>query len=290
MDPRLVDDFLRDATSPGESPARAALTFARVAYPRLDTDRWAAALDELGDTARRHLEVGIGGDPPRGTRLRVVSEYFFGQLGFAGNHEHYEDPRNSLLNDVIARRTGIPITLAVVFIEVARRAGVRVEGVNFPGHFLMRCSPEPGEPGNAETFIIDPFHGGTLLDEEDCLRLLRTHAGAEALLGLSALETADKRTTLLRMLLNLKRAYVRLRSFQQARDVTDLLVALDPEALTELRDRGLLASQLNDYSAALRDLETWLRLQGSLDTDDSQEVKEVWDHVKSVRTRLASLN
>jgi regulator of sirC expression with transglutaminase-like and TPR domain len=290
MDPRLVDEFLSEATSAEESPARAALMLARVAYARLDADRWVAAIDDLGDTARRHVEIGIGGHPPRSARLRVVSDYFFGQLGFAGNHEHYEDPRNSLLNDVISRRTGIPITLAVVFIEVARRAGLRVEGVNFPGHFLVRCPPEPTEPGNAETLIIDPFHGGALLDEEDCLRLLRTHAGAEALLGLAALETAGKRTTLLRMLLNLKRAYVRLRSFQQARDVTDLLVALDPSALTELRDRGLLASQLNDYSSAIRDLETWLHLQGSQASGDSDEVKEVWDHVKSVRKRLASLN
>ncbi len=290
MNARLIDEFVREAATPDESPARAALVFARVAYPRLDVDRWIARLDEMGDTARELVELGVGVNPPRALRLRVVSEYFFGQLGFAGNHEHYEDPRNSFLNDVIARRTGIPITLAVVFIEIARRAGLRVEGVNFPGHFLMRCPPDPGEPPGGEPLVIDPFHAGAVLDEWDCRRLLRTYAGADALLGADALEAAGKRPTLLRMLLNLKRALVRQRSFQQARDVADLLVALEPAALTELRDRGLLASQLKDYSAALRDLEAWLRLNGAAGEDRRDEVQEVWDHIKVLRQRQASLN
>lgn len=289
MDARLIDAFVREAASQDESPVRAALAIARLAYPQLDPERCVATLDELGETARRHVEVGVGGRPPRGARLRVVSEYVFGQLGFAGNHEHYGDPRNSFLNDVVARRTGIPITLAVVFIEIARRAGLRLEGVNFPGHFLVRCPPEPGERDGG-SMVLDPFHAGTELDDADCLRLLRTHAGANAHLGAEMLETAGKRVTLLRMLLNLKRALVRQRSFQMARDVADLLVALDPSALTELRDRGLLASQLQDYAGALRDLETWLRLSGVGGEERRGDVKNVWNHVKSLRQRLASLN
>ena len=178
----------------------------------------------------------------------------------------------------------------MVFIEIAGRAGLRVEGVNFPGHFLMRCPPAPGEAPGSEPLVIDPFHGGAVLDEEDCRRLLRTYAGADALLGPDMFDAAGKRATLLRMLLNLKRALVRQRSFQQARDVADLLVALEPAALTELRDRGLLASQLKDYSAALRDLETWLRLTGATGEDRGDEMKEVWNHVKALRQRQASLN
>jgi regulator of sirC expression with transglutaminase-like and TPR domain len=289
MDARQIEDFVREVESADESPVRAALAVARIAYPGLDADRWIAALDEFGDTARRHLELGVGGRPPRATRLRIVAEYVFGQLGFSGDREHYDDPRNSFLNDVIARRAGIPITLAVVFIEIARRAGVRLEGVNFPGHFLVRCPPDPGEP-DGDPIVLDPFHGGVSLDEDDCLRLLRTHAGAHALVGAEMLQTAGKRATLLRMLLNLKRALVRQRSFQQARDVTDLLVALDPSALTELRDRGLLASQLQDYSGALRDLEAWLRLSGVTGEERRGDVKEVWNHVKALRQRLAGMN
>jgi regulator of sirC expression with transglutaminase-like and TPR domain len=291
MDPRFVDDFVLAATTPEDSVAAPALLAARIAYPRLEPEYWLAELDALGETARQHVEIGVGGQPSRRTRLRIVSEFFFGQLGFVGNREHYEDPRNSFLNDVIDRRTGIPITLAVVFIEVARRAGLVVEGVNFPGHFLMRCPPDPGEHPDETSLIVDPFHGGALLSDADCTRLLRTHVGAEALIDPSMLQTAGKRTILLRMLLNLKRAYVRVRSFRMARDVSELVVALDPSALTELRDRGLLASHLQEYGSAIRDLETWLRLSGGYGQEPAhEEVKEVWDHVKSLRRRLASLN
>jgi len=287
MNPRLVDEFLAAVNATDESPARAALVAARVAYPKLDPTAWLAELDVYGDAARQHLELGVGGNPPTRTRLRVVSEFFFGQLGFVGNRERYEDPRNSFLNDVIARRTGIPITLAIVFMEVAARAGLTVDGVNFPGHFLMRC-PEPDRP-EPTALIVDPFNGGAVLSDADCLRLLKTHAGAEAMLEPGMLQPAGKHAILLRVLLNLKRAFVRMRSFDYARDVSELLVALDPSALTELRDRGLLASHLRDYSSALRDLEAWLAATAA-QGDEVAEVKEVWDHVKALRKRLASLN
>jgi len=287
MNPRLVDEFLAAVNATDESPARAALVAARVAYPKLDPTAWLAELDVYGDAARQHLELGVGGNPPTRTRLRVVSEFFFGQLGFVGNRERYEDPRNSFLNDVIARRTGIPITLAIVFMEIAGRAGLTIDGVNFPGHFLMRC-PEPDRPEPA-ALIVDPFNGGAVLSDADCLRLLKTHAGAEAMLDPGMLQPAGKQAILLRVLLNLKRAFVRMRSFDYARDVSELLVALDPSALTELRDRGLLASHLRDYSSALRDLEAWLAATAA-QGDEVAEVKEVWDHVKALRKRLASLN
>jgi len=287
MNPRLVDEFLAAVNATDESPARAALVAARVAYPKLDPTAWLAELDVYGDAARQHLELGVGGNPPTRTRLRVVSEFFFGQLGFVGNRERYEDPRNSFLNDVIARRTGIPITLAIVFMEVAARAGLTIDGVNFPGHFLMRC-PEPDRP-EPTALIVDPFNGGAVLSDADCLRLLKTHAGAEAMLEPGMLQPAGKHAILLRVLLNLKRAFVRMRSFEYARDVSELLVALDPSALTELRDRGLLASHLRDYSSALRDLEAWLAATAA-QGDEVAEVKEVWDHVKALRKRLASLN
>jgi len=287
MNPRLVDEFLAAVNATDESPARAALVAARVAYPKLDPTAWLAELDVYGDAARQHLELGVGGNPPTRTRLRVVSEFFFGQLGFVGNRERYEDPRNSFLNDVIARRTGIPITLAIVFMEVAARAGLTIDGVNFPGHFLMRC-PEPDRP-EPTALIVDPFNGGAVLSDADCLRLLKTHAGAEAMLEPGMLQPAGKHAILLRVLLNLKRAFVRMRSFDYARDVSELLVALDPSALTELRDRGLLASHVRDYSSALRDLEAWLAATAA-QGDEVAEVKEVWDHVKALRKRLASLN
>lgn len=289
MRARLVDEFVNQARSPDDNLPHCALLMARVAYPELDPAPFLRQLQQMGATARDHLEIGLGGSPPRHARLRIVTEFVYGQLGFVGNHEQYDDPRNSLLNDVLSRRMGIPITLAVVFIDVARRAGLAVEGVNFPGHFLVRCLPDAGDLADVTPLLVDPFHAGTLLTDAECTRLLRTHLGVEAMLEPGMLRTASKRDILLRMLLNLKRAYVRLRSFAQAHAVTDLLVALDPAALTELRDRGLLASQLQEYAWALRDLETWLRLAPDSE-DERDERKQVWDHVKDLRRRMASLN
>jgi regulator of sirC expression with transglutaminase-like and TPR domain len=287
----FVDEFLEAANSPDQGLAAPALLIARIAYPHLDPSPWLERIEDMGRTARAHLEVGVGGTPPRRAQLRVLGEFLYGQLGFVGNREQYDDPRNSFLNDVLARRTGIPITLAVVFIEVARRAGVTLEGVNFPGHFLLRCPANPESPGDEEALLLDPFHGGTVLTEEDCVRLLRTHTSADATLDPDMLATARKRDILLRMLLNLKRAYVRMHSFPQAHLVANLLVALEPAALDELRDRGLIAAQIKDYAGALRDLETWLRLAVTPADEESREAHgHVWDHVKILRRRLASLN
>jgi regulator of sirC expression with transglutaminase-like and TPR domain len=285
----LVDEFVHEATSPDDNLPHCALLMARVAYPELDPSPFLRQLQQMGGTARDHLEIGLGGSPPRRTRLRIVTEFVYGQLGFVGNHEQYDDPRNSLLNDVLSRRTGIPITLALVFIDVARRAGLVVEGVNFPGHFLVRCLPDGTDPADQTPLLVDPFHAGVLLTDAECTRLLPANLGVEAIVEPGMLRTATKRDVLLRMLLNLKRAYVRLRSLAQAHAVTELLVALDPTALTELRDRGLLASQMHDYAAALRDLETWLRLAPPGE-DDRDERTQVWDHVKDLRRRLAGLN
>ena len=189
----------------------------------------------------------------------------------------------------MSRRTGIPITLALVFIDVARMAGLAVEGVNFPGHFLVRCLPDGDDQADADPLLVDPFHAGALLTDAECTRLLRANLGVEAIVEPGMFRTASKRDVLLRMLLNLKRAYLRLRSLAQAHAVTELLVALDPAALTELRDRGLLASQLHEYAAALRDLETWLRLTPAGE-DERDERTQVWGHVKDLRRRLAGLN
>jgi len=227
----------------------------------------------------------------------ALNGYLFGEMRFVGNEVHYEDPRNSFLNQVLERRTGIPITLALIYMEVARRAGLPVEGVNFPGHFLLRCPARHGLP-YAEDLIIDAFHGGALLSRELLQRRYEArspfhdHLGDPSRIESRLLPHATKQQILARMLLNLKRVYVRMLSFPQARDITELLIAVDPSAINELRDRGLLAYHLKDFPAALRDLQAYLKLTSSatLDTDERQEHEQIWEHVKTLRKRVASLN
>jgi regulator of sirC expression with transglutaminase-like and TPR domain len=291
--PRTLAEQLADAADrPGPDLAAPAFLIARLEYKNLDPGPYLDQLDQWGDAAFHRIAADPGHDAPLGARVDALNRYLFNELGFAGNREQYEDPRNSCLNEVLERRTGIPITLSLVYIEVARRAGVRAEGVNFPGHFLVRALQDLRTDDPGDGLIVDPFHGGAILNEHDCRLLLHRHMGEEAAWAPELLARATRRQILVRMLLNLKRLYVKWRSFPQARIVTDLLLALSPSAVTELRDRGLLAYHMNDFPAALRDLEEYLKLSKMSDTDDEQKKdnQQVWEHVKTLRRRVASLN
>ena len=302
LQPRTVQvatELQRAMDAGGEDLAAAALAIARVEYPSLDAAPYLDGLARMGrEAAERIARAGAG----RLDAVRAFNEYLYDEQGFAGNREHYDDPRNSFLNEVLERRTGIPITLAVVYLEVARRAGLRVSGINFPGHFLLRASDDLHAAAGADFVIIDPFHGGALLSEVDCRELLRQHVGDEAAFDRSLLEPATRHHIVVRMLVNLKRLYVRMRSFPQARFISDLLLTVDPSAISELRDRGLLAYHLQDFAAALRDLEEYLRLsprseRPSEHQPDGDEAdrgdelnSELWEHVKNLRKRVAGFN
>ena len=287
----LVDALTAASNAPGTGLAAAALVIARIEYPRLDAEPYVARLDAMGDTARRRIEQHVNetGDGSTPSCINAFNSYLYDDQRFVGNRERYEDPRNSCLNEVLDRRTGIPITLSLVYMEVGRRAGLQIDGINFPGHFLVRC-PDPSGRGSGT--IIDPFHGGAQLSEHDCRLLLEKHVGSEVAFSKSLLAPATRPQIMVRMLLNLKKIYVHMRSFPQARDVTELLLALTPSALSELRDRGLLAYHLNDVTGALRDLQTYLKLasMSDMDKETREEHQQIWEHVKTLRRRVAALN
>jgi regulator of sirC expression with transglutaminase-like and TPR domain len=308
--PQIAEDLLRALNDPGEALAPAALAIARVEYPSLDAAPYLQRLERMGEAAAGRLQR----DNP--SRIATLNAYLYEELGFSGNREHYDDPRNSFLNEVLDRRLGIPISLAAVYLEIGRRAGVRLEGVNFPGHFLVRAPADADGPpadragtrrAGGDDLIIDPFHGGALLSEVDCRHLLRQHLGEEAAFDHRLLATATRQHIVVRMLVNLKRLYVRMRSFPQARAIADLLLAVDPSALAELRDRGLLAYHMEDFPAALKDLEAYLRLmprasapdpdheiepaaEAEGDDEPASESAQIWEHVKTLRRRVASFN
>jgi regulator of sirC expression with transglutaminase-like and TPR domain len=288
----LVDSLVAASSGPGAGLDRAALVIARIEYPQLDAPAYLARLDDMGDTARAWIarHVDATGDDSIRSRVSAVNAYLFGDQRFAGDLARYEDPRNSCLNQVLDRRLGIPITLSIVYMEVGRRAGLDIDGVNFPGHFLVRVPDGGGR--RRRGLIVDPFHAGALLSEHGCRTLLEQHAGSEVAFSRSLMAPATRAQIIERMLLNLKRIYMHMRSFPQARDVTELLLALTPSALGELRDRGLLAYHLNDISGALRDLQTYLKLasMGEATEDTREEHKQIWDHVKTLRRRAAGLN
>jgi len=269
--------------------ARAALVVAKLEYPHLDPGPSLDRLQRLGDVAAARLSELS--DAPLRTRIRAINRLLFEQERFTGNRPHYEDFRNSLLNVVLERRLGIPITLAVVYMEVARRGGLDVSGIAFPGHFLLQIADDAARP---EQIIIDPFDSGAELDEAGCRALLARALGEDAPYDASFLRPCTPRQLVARMLNNLKRTYVELHSFHQARRVTDLLLSADPTLLAERRDRGLLAYHLDDFPAALTDLEDYVRLNAWADaegvTSDKEERDQILEHIKNLRRRVASMN
>ena len=304
---QVAADLERAMNAPGDDLAPAAFAIARVEYPALDAVPYLNRLDRMGEQAA--MRLGAADELSQDAAIRAFNEFLYDELGFTGNRDHYDDPRNSFLNEVLDRRTGIPITLAVIYLEVARRAGLRVDGINFPGHFLLRARDLTLADAATDAVIIDPFHGGALLSESDCRQLLRQHVGDDAAFDRTLLAPATRHDIVVRMLVNLKRLYVRMRSFPQARFISSLLLAVDPSAISELRDRGLLAYHLQDFAAALHDLEEYLRLipkcaspgepdlMATSDVDDEGSAEEtgddttqIWEHVKALRKRVASFN
>ncbi len=288
----LVDALIAASNAPGTSLAQAALVIAQIEYPLLDPGAYIARLDSMGEAAKSWIarQVEETGDISPLARTKSLNAYLFSDQQFAGNRDRYDDPRNSCLNEVLDRRSGIPFTLSVVYMEVGRRAGMEIDGVNFPGHCLVRVRETAGRKPRG--LIVDPFHSGALLSEQDCRTLLEKHVGSEVTFSRSLMATATRMQIIVRMLLNLNRVYMQMRSFPQARDVTELLLAVTPSALSELRDRGLLAYHLNDISSALRDLQTYLKLasMGEATEDTREEHQQIWEHVKTLRRRVAGLN
>ena len=287
-DPLVVDLEAALARDPIDL-ASVALILARLEYPAVQPGPYLDLLDRLGDEARRR----VGRIRGRSIRARVaaLNGLLFEEERFAGNRGYYDDFRNSYLNVVLERRLGIPITLALVYMEVARRVNMDVQGVAFPGHFLMLVPPAGTDP---EGLLLDPFAGGAEMHLADCRRLLATQigqAGEDRPFDRSLLRPCTHRHIVARMLNNLKRTYLEQHAYGRARRVTDLLLSVDRAMLSELRDRGLLAYHLDDCPAALRDLEDYFRLRTWKDDElDREERDQILDHIKTLRRRIAGWN
>ncbi len=263
-----------DRPEGGIDLGRAALLLARVEYPDLDPVAHVARLDRMAAEAPAGCRDGDGR-----ARLAGLRRYLFEDLGFAGNREDYYDPRNSLLNDVLERRLGIPITLSLVLMEVGRRLALAVEGVGLPGHFVARVRLE------GEDVLVDPFDGGAVLTGEACAALVERAVGQRVPLPEAAFAAVSKRQLLARMLANLKGIYWRRKDWTRAVGVGDRLLVLDPGASGERRDRGLAFANLGELHRSAADWDRYLAEQ-----PEAKDAEQVRRQLRRIRLKLAERN
>ncbi len=240
----------------------AALAIAAEEYPDLDPGPTLAALDALAAEVAARV-----GDLRPPLRVLQAMRAVFREAGFHGNEKEYYDPRNSFLNEVIERKLGIPITLSILTIEVARRLGVQILGVGFPGHFLVKC---PQQPGLAGEIFVDAFNSWELLGAEECTARFRAVLHGRPF-DPSLLDPVDSRHILTRLLHNLKRIYVERGDDVRTLWVVDRLLQITPGDLEERRDRGLVSARLGGTAAAARDLEAYVA--GNPRASDVDEVR-----------------
>jgi regulator of sirC expression with transglutaminase-like and TPR domain len=255
----------------------ACLLIAQDRYPDLDVAACVAQLDAIAATVRGR----IAADAAAEQRVAALNRHVFAELGFAGNVAAYYDPRNSYLNDVLERRVGIPITLSIVYLELARRVGLPAQGIAFPGHFMVKVRLKRG------ALVLDPFGGGATQSEAE----LRDRLGQVLPAGRSArtelelyLEPATPREIVARVLRNLKSIYLQSGALEAALAVMNRMLLVVPESAEELRDRGLVYARLDCFRPAAADLQNYLRRRP--DAPDAGDIHAQLAELKAASARL----
>jgi regulator of sirC expression with transglutaminase-like and TPR domain len=255
---------------------RAALTLSRIHEPFLDMERYVHRVDELA--ARVAVKIDDPDDPVQ--IIAAMNDVLFREEMFRGNTVDYYSPRNSFLHDVLERRLGIPITLALVYMEVARRVGFQLFGVGLPGHFLLKHYDVDGH-----SILIDAFERGSIVTEEDCRQKLDSIYSGQVALQPEFLLPVTRRQMLTRILNNLRSIYLSQRDFRRAVQVVDLILVIYPRSPEDMKQRAVLRYNLNDFRGALSDFEEYVKM--SPDASDAEEIKQT---ALSLRRSMAMMN
>ena len=266
--PTAFDLFTQAVAVPGDriELARCALLVAACADPSVSVDDGLRRLDALAHGAAERVAAA---DAPL-AQVNALSEHLFDVAGFSGNQDDYYDPRNSLLDQVLARKVGIPITLSLVYVETGARLGVPLAGIGMPGHFLVRHEQET-------SLFIDPFHRGVLRSERECAELLSQISGSVRW-NPAFLDPVDNRSFLARILRNLGAIRTQREELAEAVDVLSLLVALQPHEPGHRRDRGVLRQRLGHGDLALEDLEHYLNCESN--APDAWNVRRLMERIR----------
>lgn len=253
----------------------ATLEIARVEHPNLDAEPYLRLLDEFAEKIARKTNRFTDGP----AFLKAMNQFLFEDAGFQPNELDYYNPGNSCLNVVLDSRKGIPITLSIIYIEVARRLGRTVVGVGLPGHFVVQYRD------GSDAIFLDPFHRGRFLSEADCNELALDHAQVEILRDPTALRPVGKPYILTRMLNNLRGAYFRVADFRKGAQVLDLLIETYPQNAEYYKARAVARMQTKQFRAANADFQSYLAI-----ADDPPDRAEVAKQMEMIQRWMSSLN
>jgi regulator of sirC expression with transglutaminase-like and TPR domain len=253
----------------------AALQVATIEHPEMLAEPYLGLLDSHATELGERVDSETTGEE----FVALLNQYLVEELGFRGNEEDYYNPANSCLDSVLTERAGIPITLSVLYIEIARRLDRPIYGIGLPGHFLVQY-----DDGEFSTYI-DPFNGGRLLFEQECLTLATQVTGYDVSADRSVLEPVSKRHTLIRMLNNMRAVYFRLQDPARSSAVLDLLITAEPGAPDAYKHRGICRAQMELFKGARTDFETYLKLE-----PEAFDRAEVEAQIEKMRRWLAKLN
>ena len=264
----FVSEWISFSKNPNYNLIEKCLKLAQIIeYPELNVSKYIEKINEMGNS----LKIKIGEVKNPTYLISVLNEYLFDELGFHGAEEDYYDPVNSFLNVVLDKKTGIPITLSILYSEVAKHIGLDLRIVGFPGHVIVKYKKE---------MILDPFYRGRLLTIEDLEKILNRNFGEDVEFVPEYLNEATTEQLLTRLLRNLKNAYTQSYAYDNAMKCTDMVLGMQPESPEEIRDKGILEERLLRYDKALPLLNKYLELEP--EADDADFILEL---IKSVREK-----
>ncbi|MCW1967818.1 MAG: tetratricopeptide repeat protein [Anaerolineae bacterium] len=246
---------------------RAALIMGEFEYPALDIAAYVGQLDRLAETARRYLR-----NDRSQHAAQDLADFLFKHVGFVGNYQNYHDPKNSFFNEVIDRRVGIPITLSLVYLEVASRLGFEVEGIGLPGHFIVRVTCDPIQLGESDHIYLDPFNGGTQMSIDDCRQRVKTLTEGKLNFQVGFLNPVGPRHILTRMLNNLKNVYASQNDLERTLAVIERLLIINPLDPAEMRNQAIVYTSLGQRRRAVSIYERYLDIYSN--APDAKKIKE----------------
>ncbi len=237
-------------------------------YPNLDISKYIQKINEIGHS----LKMSITNVDNPTYRISVLNEHVFLNYGFKGDTDDYYNPKNNFLNEVLEKKSGIPITLSIIYSEVAKHIGLDLRIVGFPSHVMVKYNEE---------VILDPFNGGRLLKIDDLKEILNRNYDGQVEFLPEFLNEINEEKILIRLIRNLKNSYVQSYSYDIAMRCTKMILGLDPSSPEEIRDKGILEERFLNHDQALQLLEQYLEL-----VPNAEDADFILELIKSIREKV----